>query len=518
MRRIVLVVVAAALALAPATMAAGETDPPEEFRAFWADAFNVGIYDQAQVDQLVSDATDANANALIVQIGRRFDCFCNDALYPRTDAAIAPAPYDPLAALLEAAHAEGLEVHAWVNATTLWNLATPPSSPDHAFNQHGPDAEGRDRWLARQYDGTELIGNNAHIDPGHPDAVDYVVAGIRSIVDNYDVDGINLDYIRYPDWNTTTTYSDWGYNETALARFQAATGRDDVPEPDDPEFSDWRRDQVTALVRRIYLELYEADPSVALSADTVTYAFGPQTMGSWEDTRPYAEVLQDWRGWMEEGILDLNVPMNYKRNWLEDQAQMYSEWTEVIADWQYDRQAIVGTAAYLNDIDDTVAQIREALTPTAAGNQAVGWIGYSYANPTQDGIGQPPAFRAEERAALIEALTVDSPDGDAPVFAEEAVVPERTWKTQPTAGHIAGDVVLRDGTAVDQVEGQLVQRGQGVATATTDGAGWFGFVDVDPGRYQVRVARDAAVGSGPANVVVEAGDLADAQLRPTQLR
>ena len=83
------------------------------------DAFNRGIYSPAQADQLVADAKDANANVLVVQVGRRCDCFCNDALYPRTD---------------------------------------------------------------------------AFIDPAHPDAVDYVV---------------NLDYIRYPDYNSATFQNDW---------------------------------------------------------------------------------------------------------------------------------------------------------------------------------------------------------------------------------------------------------------------------------------------------------------------
>ena len=511
MRRTLVTLVAALALVVPlapsAAQDAGSSPANEEFRAFWVDAFNPGIYTPAQVEALVADASALGANALFVQLSRRFDCFCNNALYPRTDANIAPAPYDPLAAVIEEAHAAGIQVHAWINATTLWNLATPPSSPDHAFNQHGPTADGRDRWLAKRADGAELIGNNAYIDPGHPDAVDYVVAGVTSVIENYDVDGVNFDYIRYPDFNSTTTQSDWGYNEVALARFQAATGRTDVPEPTDAEWSDWRRDQVTNLVRKLYLASYEADPSVAVSFNTVTYAFGPQTYGSWEQTRPYAEVMQDWRDWMREGIVDLNVPMNYKRNWLDDQAQMNAEWNEVIADWQYDRHAIVGSALYLNEIEDTVEQIRQALAPTAAGNEVVGWTGYSYANPSLTGLGQPRDVRDQERAALIEALTTESPDGGAPVFADPAPVPEMTWKTQPTTGHLAGRVESRHDGALDQATITLVRRGEVVATTLTDGSGWFGFVDVEPGRYQVRV--DAEDLGGPVVEVtrVQAGSL-----------
>jgi uncharacterized lipoprotein YddW (UPF0748 family) len=514
MRRTVTVLLAALLATVPLTAAAGEEpDAPEELRAFWADAFNEGIYTPAQVEELVADAEAANANVLFVQVGRRFDCFCNRALYPRTDAFVAPEPYDPLAAVIDAAHARGIEVHAWINATTLWNLATPPSSPDHAFNRHGPSAEGRDRWLNRRVDGAELIGNNSYIDPGHPDAVAYVVAGVRSVIDNYDVDGVNFDYIRYPDFNTPGVFaSDWGYTEVALERFAAATGRSDVPEPTDPEWSDWRRDQVSNLVRQLYLGAFASDPSVQVSVNAVTYAFGPQTYGSWEQTRPYAEVLQDWKGWMEEGIVDLNVPMNYKRNWLDDQAQMFSEWTEVIADWQFGRHAINGTALYLNEIDDTLAQVAEILTPTAAGNTAVGWTGYSYANPAAESLGGSADQRRDARARLIAALTAS----DGP-FPEPAAVPEMTWKTQPTEGHLVGEVVTGNGTPLDQADVAItnVRTGETVAGRVTDGSGWFGFVNLEPGTWKVEVdLPDGIAGKRQDVVKVSAGKITTAKVGP----
>ncbi len=222
--------------LGPAVMnsPATATEPPEEqWRSLWVDAFNEGIYTPAQVSKLVANAEALNANALVVQVARRYDCFCNRAVYPRTDAAIAPAPYDPLDEVITQAHAAGIEVHAWVNVGTMWNSATPHSSPEHVFNKHGVNATGADRWLNKRYDGAELMGANAYIDPANPAARDYIVGAIQSIVREYDVDGINLDYIRYPDFNSTQTHSDWGYSEVSIARFQAATGRTDVPLPSD---------------------------------------------------------------------------------------------------------------------------------------------------------------------------------------------------------------------------------------------------------------------------------------------
>src|SRR6185503_8342815 len=166
----------------PATAA----EPEEQWRGYWVDAFNVGVYTPGQVADLVADAIDIRANALVIQISRRFDCFCNDALYPRTDALINPAPYDPLAEAIRQAHAAGIEVHAWVNATTMWNSATAPRSADHVYNAHGLGASGADRWLNQRYDGVEKVGANTYVDPANPAAVNYIVDAISSIATKYD--------------------------------------------------------------------------------------------------------------------------------------------------------------------------------------------------------------------------------------------------------------------------------------------------------------------------------------------
>jgi uncharacterized lipoprotein YddW (UPF0748 family) len=498
-----------ALSLGAAVPASASASPPQQWRGYWVDAFNEGVYTPAQVTKLVADARKIKANALIVQIARRYDCFCNRALYPRTDAAIAALPYDPLDEVIAQAHAAGLEVHAWVNVNTMWNSAVPHSSPEHVFNKHGLGASGADRWLNKRYDGLELMGANAYMDPANPGAANYIVAAIQSLLRGYDVDGINLDYVRYPDFNSTTTHSDWGYSETSLARFRAVTGRTDVPAPSDPQFSDWRRDQMTNLVRKIYLGMWSVDPQARLSMDGITYSYGPQTLGSWENTRPYAEVLQNWKGWLSEGIMDTVVAMNYKRNWMPDQKQMYEEWTEVLADWQGERQSVIGPALYLNDITDSVEQVRYALTPTAAGNTAAGWSGYSYANPTRAGVGQPLAVREAERDKLVEALTVGP---DAP-FASEASVPVMPWKATPDDGHVTGRVALRTGAPLDQVRLTLIPLTApgGQQTRLADGDGWYGFAHVAPGIYLVRLDLPAGTVGQPVAVArVSAGAISTA--------
>jgi uncharacterized lipoprotein YddW (UPF0748 family) len=475
-----------------------------QFRAFWADAFGEGIYDQGQIDALVAATKAAHANAIVAQVVRRGDCFCLRAGLPVNES-IAPG-FDPLQALIDTAHAQGIEVHAWVIAIAMWNSTTPPKDPNHVFNRHGPSASGRDNWVMTRSDGLSKLADDWNLDPGHPDAAAWVANMATSIVRSYDVDGINLDRIRYPDGNLGSLVPSWGYNPTAVARFRAETGRTDMPSNTDRQWTQWRRDQVTGIVRRIYLESTALRPRIRVSADLITYGYGPQTTGGWETTRAYAEQLQDWRGWLREGILDTGILMNYKRDSLANQHQMYDEWNEFSKDNQYRRSVAIGSALYLNDIASSVSQVRRAVATSSAGNSAIGWVGYSYRTP--DALTDAGARSgAISRAELIKALTQPSQyDGvTPPVFADTPSVPAMTWKTQPVFGHLRGTALATDGTLLTGTAVRLVEPNSGAVlrTTTTDGSGWFGFVDLATGSYRVTTESSRVTGGilGQATIV-----------------
>ena len=508
-----------------------------EFRAYWVDAFGDGLFKPAEVDKLVAAAQAAHMNAIVAQVGRRGDCFCNNASMPRTQAAIDPYPYDPLQTLIEKAHAKGIQVHAWIITTAMWNSAIAPKDLTHAFNTHGPSKAGRyDYWLGVKYDGSlrETGSSSASyfFDPGHPDAAQYIVDMYTSIARNYDIDGLNFDRVRYPDIPDTRWPLDnaWGYNPAALARFHAATGRTDKPLPDDAQWAQWRRDQITGIVRKVYLETYAFKPQLRITADTITYGDGPQAYGNvWTQTRPYRETLQDWRGWLEEGILDTNIPMNYKREHCtggpiqgcfggSDQRTWYVNWSDWAKDHQYRRSTTVGSAIYLNTIANSVIQVRKAVGPSAAGNSGIGWVGYSYRTPddlANLGRRSGDASRAELTNALTQPSAYDPMAP--PVFADAATVPPMAWKVAPTTGHLMGTVRTNTGTPLDQIRVDLYDADTDalIATHLTDGTGWFGFVDLVPGRYKAFVPDEARVtGKRVAVASVAAGAVTEVVITP----
>ncbi|HEY2595522.1 MAG TPA: family 10 glycosylhydrolase, partial [Chloroflexota bacterium] len=131
------------------------------------------------------------------------------------------------------------------------------------------------------------------------------------------------------------------------------------PAPDDPDWIAWRRDQVTALVRRIYTETKAVKPGVAVTAAVVAWGRGPVTDADWQKQPAYSAVLQDWRAWLQQGIVDYLLPMDYFRE-SSEQATWFDTWTQ----WQVtfaDRRGIVlGLGSYLNSGDDVLAQLARA--------------------------------------------------------------------------------------------------------------------------------------------------------------
>ena len=132
-----------------------------EVRAFWADAFASGLKTRAEIDLLVERVREANANTIVAQVRRRGDSFYLNSIEPLTDDTAVESGLDPLAYLLERAHAHGIEVHAWVIANAIYSgnpyvktgtwPCGAPCSPEHAFNQHGFSAAGDANWLTRTH-------------------------------------------------------------------------------------------------------------------------------------------------------------------------------------------------------------------------------------------------------------------------------------------------------------------------------------------------------------------------------
>jgi uncharacterized lipoprotein YddW (UPF0748 family) len=494
-----------------------------EYRGFWVDTFNTTLNNHADVETVVGRAKAARANVLFVQVRRRGDSWYLNSIEPKPDFIPFAEGFDPLQDLIQTAHSRGIEVHAFVIMGAIWNknptfapTATlgPPTSPDHVFNRHGGfdaaigriEPNSNENWLTRSLlpDGTAGITFQGHrfgaefwLDFGHPAAAAHSVEVVMQLVRNYDIDGLHLDRIRYPEFSATgqtpSTGANIGYNAASVWRFQERYGisHDEAPpSPGDARWAQWRRDQVTNLVRRIYLNAVAVRPKLVVSAALITFGSGPTTEAAWQSAEAYWRVYQDWRAWMEEGILDVAIPMNYKREDVAQQAGWFTDWNTWTRNHLYNRAAMAGLGVYLNSIEGTLRQTRRSLE----GGALAGVTFYSMANPDA-AVGTTPVRGIGE---FIEALTNSSntayedrqqfPDA---IFAEDAFVPQFAWKTRPVAGHLMGHAPRFADTAPAYIynsDGILVR------STATDGNGFFGSVDLPPGEYVVLIVERGADG------------------------
>jgi uncharacterized lipoprotein YddW (UPF0748 family) len=521
--------------------AARAEEPAGQYRGFWVDTFNTSLGDHGDIMAVVESAKAARANAIFAQVRRRGDSWYLDSLEGPAEI-VAPAKpvapgFDPLADLIAESHAAGIEVHAFVIAAAIWNrhptVLAPPAWPGHPFNLHGFNQAtqslytGRDNWLTRTLipDGTAAItfqgtriGAEFWIDFGHPDAAAYTVDVLTHLVERYDVDGLHLDRIRYPEISITgqtpTTGTSIGYNETSVARFNRHYGRPagSTPAQNDPLWNQWRRDQVTNVVRRIYLGATAINPRIKVSGSLIAFGGGPTTEASWSSAEAYWRVYQDWRAWTEEGILDIAAPMAYKAEHTASVRPQWDQWSEWTKNHAYNRSTVLGQGGLVNGIEGTLRQVRRSFTPSAAGNFTSGLIFYSMATSNIAVANNPFALPAPQTtpvrsfAEFASALTTgrsvdgtreyeDTTANPVPVFPALAPVPDMPWKSSPVAGHLMGFVRDESAAAVDTGV-VLIAREAGPeppnATRTamagaTDGGGFYGGVDLAPGSYRVTV-------------------------------
>ena len=287
------------------------------------------------LDQIVEDANRGKFNLLFVQVHGRGDAYYCSQFVPRSEVlAETPPEYDPLGYVLQQGHATGLQVHAWLNVFYVWPYPPPlPLSPQHVVNSH-PEwliVDEGGRTLA-QYDEDERAGEPSeglYLDPANPLARNYFLQVCREVAERYDVDGIHLDFIRYPG-------SRWGFNQEPLEAFIQRWGVDPrllsvwVQNPMPERFikgelplhmrwqyyyyslwAEQKSQYVTELVRDVHQAVKSAKPQVILSAAVFP---DPQLA--------YYLKGQDWPTWMDQGYLDLVVPMAYHGDHHRVMAQM----------------------------------------------------------------------------------------------------------------------------------------------------------------------------------------------------
>ncbi|WP_246516475.1 family 10 glycosylhydrolase [Salicibibacter cibarius] len=447
------------------------------YRSFWVHAFEPGLKTEDEIDQLIMDVKDANMNSIIAQVSRRHDAYYHSDVLPFTEDTAVPEGFDSLGYLIDKAEEHGIEVHAWINVGTMWQ-GEAPENPEHIYNKYGPDAPDDETWVTKGYE-DDVDAAQPYLDLGHPEARDHVVDIVRDVVKNYDVDGVHLDYIRYPE-NPEGEPIGWnGYNPTSLERFQEETGRTDRPHPEDEEWLDWKVEQTDSLVKRVYTEMMDENPEVDLSTAVVSWGLDDPRETDWWDLDPVQRVHQNWKEWVQEGYLDYVYVMNYDEDADPERADRYDAWIEWQKDLDRNRGMVIGPGLYLNTVADGISQINRAMKPSPSENIAEGVSPYVYNDWSNDDVSQEDLIRSLSQPTEYN-------EEEAP-FSEPVDTPTAEWKDNGK-GHVLGQLLVDGEIQVNQ--DITLKKGRdepAEVEVSTDANGYFAVTDLKPGNYFIEI-------------------------------
>jgi uncharacterized lipoprotein YddW (UPF0748 family) len=193
---------------------------------------------------------------------------------------------DPLAEVIEEAHARGIAVIPWFEFGF---------SSSHQENG-GPILARKPEWAARDKSGKLLEKNGFEwMNAYHPEVQSFMLSLIMEVVENYAVDGIQGDD-RLP-----AQPSEGGYSEYTRQLYAEEHNGATVPERhDDPDFLRWRAGKLTEFAENVYHSVKSVDSSLIVSWSPSIYPWS------------FEEYLQDWPAWIEAGAVDLLHPQCYR--------------------------------------------------------------------------------------------------------------------------------------------------------------------------------------------------------------
>jgi uncharacterized lipoprotein YddW (UPF0748 family) len=299
----------------------------DEVRALWV--VRTTLTSPTAIATMVAAAKNGGFNTLLVQVRGRGDAYFQQGIEPRPASLAAQPAFDPLAATIAKAHEAGLQVHAWINVNLVAGAADLPAAREHVIYRHpewlmvpraladelssvDPRSPGYVGRLARHARAQSAEVEGLYLSPVSPESVAYTTSVVRDIARRYDIDGVHFDYIRYPT-------SDFDYSHDTLTAFRGsvvhdlgaadqrrydarvAAGEPFVFTQAFPErWRAFRAGRLTALLTSLRAGVHSVRPAALVSVAVIP-----------DPHEAAVHRLQDWRAWLDTGLIDVICPMAY---------------------------------------------------------------------------------------------------------------------------------------------------------------------------------------------------------------
>jgi len=263
--------------------AAGMAGAQEELRGVWIAWGGANPPTKNAIAAMMEDIAAHNLNTVYVDVWRYgYPYFRSRTFYDLTGQWTDPRlenGRDVLADMIAEGHRAGLHVEAWFE----YGFCACHDQNDDLYR-------ARPEWFAQHRDGSVLFNGSlrwkwlSHL---HPQAQQFLIDLCLEVAANYDVDGIELDRVRYPEL-------DCGYDPATVAAYQADHGGAAPPAaPGDRSWMAWRAQKLTDFVAAFHDSIKAVHPDLLISNAPISYSYG------------YDNFCQDWRPWINEGHLDV---------------------------------------------------------------------------------------------------------------------------------------------------------------------------------------------------------------------
>ncbi len=276
-----------------------------EIRAIWLDRGTiVKAGNEAELAKIFDKLARGGINTIFLETV--------NASYPIYPSQVAPQQnplirgWDPLETAVKLAHARGMELHAWV-----WVFAAGNSRHNQIINVSpdylGPVLAANPDWANYDNQGNIIpIGQTKpFLDPANPQVREYLLKLYTEIVTRYQVDGIHLDYIRYP-FQDPFVGRTYGYGKAAREQFKQQTSIDplDISPSQRDLWQQWtafRTQQVDSFVAELSQTLRQKQKNLILSVAVFPLP----------EYERIEKIQQHWEVWARRGDIDLIMPMTY---------------------------------------------------------------------------------------------------------------------------------------------------------------------------------------------------------------
>lgn len=378
-----------------------EAQSRPEIRGVW-----IHTYSAFDWDAEMKKVADAGFNCVFARVARGVNSIYPSQFLARDDWA-ENQPEDELQKAIAAAHRNGLEFHAWRVCFNVGGAAKQKGGAKALY-----DRMAKEDRLVRGLDGKQ----SPFLNPADPRNQNLELVSLRELTEKYDIDGVHLDYIRYPD----VPHYDFDYGAVSRREFEAKTKQKVQNWPQDVfsgarkwEYENWERENINGLVKKVYAQTKQLKPDVQVSAAV------------WRAHRKHrAAIKQDWILWAKNGWLDFVVPMDYT----SDEAQFRSDMKSQIANSSGRILLAAGIGSYQHATPQiTLKQIEIARTEGADG-----FVLFDY---------KPVKYEALLAALKLQARSPGLPYGDEKV--DWIVGQGIDRKDAPTAFSVGGNLDIR---------------------------------------------------------------------------